>query len=224
MRILHSKKLIFISKPRCGSTSVRRFLDSKMMPGDEKCDYGNEYPGYPELHPHMSAPAVLAYLKAKGVDTAHYTTFTITRNPIAMLWSYYKYFKPDINYNYNYSKNYQKDSLVSFEKWLENGYVGIGLWKEFCPAFVVSSNFSPLSLEAHSLDNDSNACIDKVFKIEELDDCVNWLKSIFGGEVSIPEINASGVSKIPEISKMLKENLLKQFPMETDYYGLGNEN
>ena len=220
MRILHSKKLIFISKPRCGSTSIRRFLDSKMLKGDEKCDYGNEYPEYPELHPHMSAPAVHAYLEAKGIDITEYTTFTITRNPIDMLWSYYKYFKPDINFNYNYSKDYQSDSLICFEEWLESGYVGIGLWREFCPKSIVSSNFTPLSLEAHCFDNNSNMCIDKVFKIEELGICVDWLESIMGCIINIPAMNSSGSSRMPPISMRLQEIIMKQFPLEKQMYDL----
>ncbi|WOT06297.1 hypothetical protein [Shewanella youngdeokensis] len=218
MRILHSKKLIFISKPRCGSTSVRRFLDSQMQEGDEKCDYGNEFPNMPELHPHMSAPAVHSYLCKKGVDVDKYTTFTITRHPVAMLWSYYNYFKPDVNYRYNYSPEYQSAQLLDFSCWLKHGHVGIGLWREFCPDFITGNDFSPLSLEAHANDKNNINLIDKVFKLESLSECEAWLGDFFDINVDIDAVNQSDSTRMPKLSEELLDKVRSEFAVESILY------
>lgn len=219
MRILHSRKLIFISKPRCGSTSVRRFLDSLMVEGDEKCDYANEFPSYPELHPHMSAPAVQSYLKSKKIDIRQYTTFTVIRNPLDMLWSY---FKPDINSNYYYSTEYNDKRLSNFNWWLQNGKVGIGLWKSSCPPMITSNDFTPLSLEAHAYDELGKNCIDKIFKIEDIEVCVAWLTELIGEAANIPKINSSDSAQLPDNDKSILQGLIKQFPEESKIYKLNN--
>jgi hypothetical protein len=218
MRILHSKKLIFISKPRCGSTSIRRFLDSQMLPGDEKCDYGTEFPERPELHPHMSAPAIYDYLKKKGVDTTGYITFTVTRHPLDMLWSYFNYFKPDLNSYYNYSPKYDAENRGSFNEWLLTGFVGIGIWKKFCHPSIHTNDFTPLSLEAHSNDVNNIPYIDKVFKLENLSECVAWLELYFGNKINIDTTNRSGANNIPTIDEKLVKKLCVQFPAESEMY------
>lgn len=220
MRILHSKKLIFISKPRCGSTSVRHFLDSQMQPGDEKCDYGNEFPESPELHPHMSAPAVHNYLHKKGFNVLEYTTFTVTRHPLAMLWSYYNYFKPDINFQYNYSPTYQANQLSDFEHWLYHGCVGIGLWKKYCPDYITDQNFSPLSIEAHANNQDNVSLINKVFKLEQLVECKVWLKAFFGEKIDIDTINQSKSIQLTELPESIVKKLRSEFPLETRLYNM----
>lgn len=220
MRILHSKKLIFISKPRCGSTSVRRFLDSQMIAGDEKCDYGNEFPDKPELHPHMSAPAVREYLISKGIDVNEYTTFTITRHPLSMLWSYFNYFKPDIDFQYNYSKSYKVGQLAEFESWLEYGRVGIGLWRVYCPDYITNQDFSPLSLEAHANNKDNVNLIDKVFKLEQLNEFTEWLKAYFGEKIDIGAINQSIPTKIPKLKIGIINKIRKEFTLECRLYDM----
>ena len=220
MRILHSKKLIFISNPRCGSTSIRLFIDSIMLPGDEKCDHGNQYPEMPILHPHMSAPAVAHYLNSKGIDIGEYQVFTITRNPIDMLWSYYNYFKPDINSNYNYSPKYKSAQLADFEYWLEHGQVGIGLWRKYCPDYITDTNFTPLSLEAHANNNKNNNLINKVFKLEELSDCRIWLEEYLGMNVDIGSHNGSKSTQIPVVSPDTLRKLKQNFKLESSLYNL----
>ncbi|MFT6906959.1 MAG: hypothetical protein ACJAS1_003632 [Oleiphilaceae bacterium] len=215
MRILHSRKLIFISKPRCGSTSVRRFLDSMMQPGDEYSDYGYENPA---LHPHMSGPAVHAYLQKKGIYFTDYQTFTITRNPIDMLWSYFNYFKPDINSNYYYSPIYDKDNLSNFEHWIECGRVGIGEWRIYCPSYINDTNFSPLSLEAHNIDKEGRKHIDKIFTLEGIDECAEWLSGIFNCDVNIDAINTSNSANRPLVSSDALVRIINDFPAESELY------
>lgn len=218
MRILHSRKVVFVSKPRCGSTSVRSYLDSQMVEGDERCDYANEYPSKPELHPHMSAPAIINYIKKQGKSYQDYTFVTVIRHPIDMLWSYYNYFKPDYKSDYFYSNNYDPLRLIGFEEWLTNGSVGIGLWKKFCPSWISDKNFSPLSLEAHSCDSFGNNYINHIFRLEKLDELDSWFSFNFDNYASIGSVNGSGSKELPILNKKTIDLLIEQFPKESEIY------
>jgi hypothetical protein len=190
-----------------------------MQPDDESSDYGDNVN---ELHPHMSAPAVHQYLSNKGIDISDYTTFTITRHPIAMLWSYYNYFKPDKCSRYNYSPNYDPSSSASFADWLDNGKVGIGLWREYCPHYIKDLDFSPLSLEAHSHDDKNVNHIDKVFRLEQLDECNVWLQKVFGSTIEIKETNSSNSNTMSDVSDATRAKLMQQFPLESKMYDFNN--
>ena len=191
-----------------------------MIAGDEKCDYGNEFPEKPELHPHMSAPAVHDYLIQQGIDASEYTVFTITRHPLAMLWSYYNYFKPDVHYQYNYSPKYKFNQLSKFDSWLANGHVGIGLWRVFCPSYITGQNFTPLSLEAHAIDQNGVNLINKVFKLEALKECENWLRNYFGNNVNIKTTNQSEALSIPVVENEIMVKIRNEFPMESHLYDM----
>jgi hypothetical protein len=217
MRILHSKKLIFVSKPRCGSTSIRRLLDSKMKEGDEYSDFGNENP---RLHPHMSLPSILEYLTDTKGDCSDYQSFIFTRNPMAMLWSYYKYFKPDANFRYNYNKDHNPNDLSSYNDWLLHGKVGIGEWGKLCPSFISNTDFTPLSLEAHICDKDNNKLDVQVFQLEALNRCSEWLSQIFNEKLEIAELNKSEQSLIPPIAEEALARIVKCFPSESELYKL----
>jgi hypothetical protein len=217
MRILHSKKLIFVSKPRCGSTSIRRLLDSKMKEGDEYSDFGNENP---RLHPHMSLPSIFEYITDTKGDCSDYQAFIFTRNPIEMLWSYYKYFKPDSNFRYNYNKNHNPTVLSSYNDWLLDGKVGIGEWGKLCPSFISNTDFTPLSLEAHICDKDNNKADVQVFQLEALNRCSEWLSEIFNEKLEISELNKSEKSLIPPIEEDALARIVKCFPSESELYKL----
>ena len=187
MRVLFSKKLIFISKPRCGSTSVRTILNNYIDPeyNDFAVDKAGQKPGY---HPHITAPCLLNQLtKDFKVDLSDFKIFTITRNPLDMLSSYYRFFKPDINGKYNYQKGHI-DQLEDFHKWLGNGSVNIGAeWKKFLPDFVNTNDFSPLSLEAHIMNKRNKICVTNYFKIEDSGHIERWLSDILSDNINYHE-------------------------------------
>jgi len=168
----------------------------------------------------MSAPAVANYLKSKGIDIGEYQVFTITRNPVEMLWSYYNYFRPDINSNYNYSPKYKSAQLSDFEYWLEHGHVGIGLWRKYCPEYITDTNFTPLSLEAHANDHKNNNLINKVFKLEELSECQLWLEKHLGMSVDIGLHNGCKSTKTPVVSLDRLNKLKQNFKHESSLYNL----
>lgn len=218
MRILHSKKLVFISKPRCGSTSVRNFLTQQSQKNDLICNVPDHAEG---LHPHMSSPAIKSYMKKHQMNVKQYSFFTVTRNPIEMLWSYYKYFQPDENCLYNFSTKHNPSNLMQFEEWLKKGHVGLGkYWRDFVPSFVTGKNFSSLSLEAHICDSNNNSDVDKVFYLEELESIKPWLSEFFDVEVNIPAVNSSDSRKAPKISNEILEILRPQFPLEFKHYSI----
>lgn len=216
MRILHSRKLIFVSKPRCGSTSVRQFLTARMQAGDEKCDYAGEVKG---LHPHMTAPAIHGYLRKKGVDISDYRTFTVTRKPPEMLWSYFKFFQPDTRSRYIFSPRYDPDSPARFENWLMTGRVGLDpLWRRRVPSFVNSSDLSPLSLEAHICNQHDECVADRYFHLEHLDECARWLEDVLQEPVSFPSKNKSSATMVPWLNSASLARLKVLFPMEMEFW------
>jgi len=167
----------------------------------------------------MSATAVKKYLEKKGIDSSEYKFFTVTRHPLEMLWSYFKYFKPDSSCRYNFNENHDSNNLMSFENWLENGHVGIGkYWIDYVPSFVTGKDFTPLSLEAHICNESGSIDVDQVFYLESLNDVESWLGNFFENPVEIPKVNGTEASDLPMITDKVLVELRKQFPMENEYY------
>ena len=218
MRILHSKKLIYISKPRCGSTSVRRLIDGLMEEGDVACNGAKNAQG---LHPHMTGPAILNYLENQGVDSSQYTVFTVTRHPLEMLWSYYNFFKPDENSSYNYSPNWLSNNLAAFDEWIMAGHcLLVGATEAYVPSWVSTKDLSPLCLETHVHGVSEDRL--KVFKLEEITELLSWLGSVYGCSLRIKQVNRSKVapSAIPVISSKCVQKVRDMFPTESEMYSL----
>ena len=53
MRVLFKPGLAALSKPRCGSTSLRRMLTPHMQGGDIKCDRANDPPPFILILRHL---------------------------------------------------------------------------------------------------------------------------------------------------------------------------
>jgi len=220
MRVLYSKNLVFISKPRCGSTSIRKTLDqyAQQQKGDFGVDYADEYPPY---HPHITAPHLKKLLKINFPSRVFPESFICIRHPLDMLFSYYKYFSPDRSCLYNYNKGYEKNHKISYERWIISGKVGINPnWAKLAPPWITGSNFSPLSLEAHSENDKCKNIIDNIFKIEEIETLENWLSGKLGSKIVIPKINKSLALKIPPVSTEALERIRHMFPKESAIYNV----
>lgn len=217
MRILHSKKIIFISKPRCGSTSLRRLLDSISEPGDLKVDFAGQYAG---LHPHMTAQSIINYLDSLGISHQEYKFFTVARAPLEMLWSYYNFFKPDNRCNYNYSDQYDGLNLMSFSHWLNFGKVNlVRNYNPFFEKFINPNDLSPLSLNAHVCDEKGNIIVDKVLKIENQEGIVSWLENASGTSgLNLLKSNSSKSSDMPHVNDEILSRLKKQLPLDFSIY------
>ncbi len=216
MRILHSKKLVFVSKPRCGSTSVRGLLTQNMEPGDVKIDVPDHDLG---LHPHMSATSIKEHLRKTDKNPSDYFFFTVTRDPLDMLWSYYKYFKPDYSSRFNYDPKHNAEQSMPFQDWLVDGKVGIGrYWKRHVPDFVTEENLSPLSLEAHICNKQSKIDVDAWYKIEDIKECADMLSDKLRVNAIIPTLNRSHDENRPTINESTIEKIAPQFPIEMMVY------
>ena len=215
MRILHSKKLVYVSKPRCGSTSIRRILDKHMVDGDISCDWAGQFE---DLHPHMSGPAIWHYLDNKGLDADKYSFFTVTRNPLDMLWSCYKYFEPDVNNRYNFDKGHTLQAM-SFDDWVMHGRLGLGVtWRDYVPPIITENNLTPLALETFILDQNSHQLVNHIFKMEERTKTIEWLSSVLGKKIKDVKVNMSKEISMPPVSDRLMDRIKVMFPLETEMY------
>lgn len=217
MRVLFSLNLLFVSKPRCGSTSVRRVLDPLVdrACGDLAVDVAGQYPPY---HPHHSAPYIKRLLKEDARDISKLVTFITVRHPVEMLWSYYKYFKPNIWGKYNYQEDWT-DYPIPFNEWVLNGRVGMNADAlAMAPKWISTSNLSPLSLEAHSLDRDNASHVDKVFQIEDFDALRQWLCQKTGKDLPGRHVNESISAERPDLDPRAVAKIRSMFPAESKLY------
>ncbi len=177
VRVLFSKGLVFISKPRCGSTSIRRHLGPFLSKddGDFAVDVAKTVEHF---HPHDTAPYVKAKLAELYPDHPKLTYFMTIRNPVDMLWSYYRFFRPDADCLYNYQSDWNENSTIDFEEWIQFGKVGMNpAWQELAPKWISIQNLSPLSLEAHAIDRAGVNHVKNVFQLENTEKLNRWLTS-----------------------------------------------
>ena len=175
MRVLFSKGLVFISKPRCGSTSIRIRMGQYISKKDRDFSV-DEAEESTVFHPHDMAPYVKAKLAEFYPDHPNLTYFVTTRNPVDMLWSYYRFFRPDTECRYNYAPEWNESSAMGFEDWIQHGRVGIRDGRrEFVPSWVSTENLSPLCLEAYIIDRAGNNHVDQVFRLENTEKLNRWL-------------------------------------------------
>ena len=220
MRVLFSKGIVAISKPRCGSTSVRRMLDPFMdvAKGDIAVNVAGESPS---LHPHMTAPYLFDVMRERGYDMQILTSFVTIRDPREMLWSYYKFFRPDQSCNYNFSPNWMSGDPMKFEDWVCTGRLGSNPeWLQRGPGWISQKNLSPLSLEAHIEDTFGNSVVDRVFQIENISELVQWLREHLNEDLKVLHSNKSTSYKRPNLGVEATEKIRAMFPKEASLYGV----
>jgi hypothetical protein len=122
-----------------------------------------------------------------GWNWKDYFVFTTVRNPWEMMVSYYAYFKPDINYLYNYEKErdgiiYQPNNPASFNDWIRNGkthhrlvYINgerkTNIWV---------NGFSKLTLANAILDIDGNLLVDLILPVEQIGSLIHGVLDKIG--------------------------------------------
>jgi hypothetical protein len=184
--------------------------------GDIAVDGADERPPY---HPHHSAPYLKTLLREDGFAIDDMTTITVIRHPVHMLWSYYKFFRPDAQSSYNYSPKYDASHRMSFEDWILNGRVGMDtVAKSLAPRWISTGDLSPLSLEAHANRADGVREVDRVFRIEAVDDLVTWLRQRTGRAIKMVHVNASEAMDLPTIGPAAISKIRAMFPEESGLY------
>ena len=220
MRVLFSCGLIAISKPRCGSTSVRQILDDlvDLKCGDIVVDSADDCPPY---HPHLSAPRLKELLVNNGYSISRMKTFIITRNPLDMLWSYFQFFSPDVFGQYNYDRTWSSGALMTFEKWVMTGRVGIDIGAQaLAPNWISTENLTPLNLEAHVENRDGGTEVDHVFLLEEIDKFALWLSNFTNRDIVMRHVNESQRGVLPKVGVGMRDRIVEMFPKESAMYAL----
>ena len=222
MRLLLSKKLCFVSKPRCGSTSIRRALDPLINPalGDIAVDFASKDTAY---HPHMPATLIKRLLQQTGIEDRAIEFVITVRHPLNTLESYYSYFKPDFECRYSYEVNWDGTRLLPFYDWLMEGRIGMrSEWGELCPSWVNGGDFSPISFEALAHDAMGQSVINQVFRIEQPELIERWLSEYLGiPGLKVDQLNRSERQEMSiSLTSDVKKRIRKCFPFESKIYDI----
>lgn len=185
--------------------------------GDFAVDAAGENLPY---HPHLSAPYLKQLLRADGHDVTAMTTIIVTRHPVQMLWSYYKFFQPDARSSYNYAPDYDAGTRIGFQDWVLTGSVGIEAGvKALAPTWVTETDLSPLSLEAHTDTLDGTREVNRVFRIEAPLDLTHWLGQRTGHAFQMAHENTStDHEKMPLLNGTALQKIRAMFPEESGLY------
>ncbi len=114
MRISFKHKFIFVSKPKCGSTTIRAALDPFSDIGLTEI----KDPATPWDY-HMTAKQIKAALGERNIDWNDFFSFVSIRNPWAMLVSNYRYAKFDKEGRGFWDPDYQGESEFPFDSFVQ---------------------------------------------------------------------------------------------------------
>lgn len=218
MRVLFSKGIAALSKPRCGSTSLRRMLDPLLAPGDIAVNTATEARPY---HPHITAPYLKQLLAQAGHDPAALAWIITVRHPVDMLWSYWNFFKPDAGGRYSFMPRWDAASRMGFECWIDTGRLPANpAWAQLAPAWISSDDLSPLSLEYRAEHRDGGLAVDAVFRIEEPDRLAAWIAERTGQAVAVQHVNRSGAAGPPPLGQAARDRIRTLLPRESALYGV----
>jgi hypothetical protein len=191
MQISHEYKFIFFSFPKTGSESVRAMLepysDIHGVPYWEKSD---EHPFYS----HISPAEVKALFVERGWNYDEYYKFTFVRNPWARLVSLYNmiYFtRPPRSLAGKLRAWLRRFSTPSFGDWLQSTRPeGEGAGGPPNQRWQV---YGAYSLASYILDEDANALVDAVIRLEAIDEDLPAVLERVGipgaRELEIPFVN-----------------------------------
>lgn len=220
MRVLFSKGFAALSKPRCGSTSLRRMLDPLLDPaaGDIAVNMGGERPPF---HPHLTAPYLKQLLREAGHDADALEYIITVRHPVEMLWSYHKFFKPDLQSRYNFAPGWDASQPMGFERWLFEGRLGANpAWSALAPEWPSGRDLSHLSFEFCAMNRDGSLAVDEVFRIEEPQRLADWISEKVGRPVPVRHVNQSHEADLPPLGPEALARIRTMLPYESTLYGV----
>jgi len=219
MRISHKHKFIFLSKPRCASTTIRLILD----PFSDVLSSST-----PPFHHHTTALVLKTYFDKAGWKWEDYFVFTTVRNPWEMIVSYYTFFKPDINGLYNFEQKrdgfyYQPDKLATFNDWVISATTYHRL-AYLNGDYIYNSwvkGFSKLTLSNTINDANGISLVNRILKVEEIRGSLTELLNSLGiySKNLQSHLNNSNHSNYHDYyTSKTKEVIEKQFAADI-YYG-----
>ena len=178
MRISHKHKFIFLSKPKCASTSIRAALDpySDIISDDR----------IPHYHHHVPASILKKHFDKMSWNWSGYFKFTCVRNPWDMLVSVYSFGKPDQEGNYFWQERiYDSNSRMTFKEWILKGRS----W-DFKQAKLLD-DLSAYTLPYYILDENDNCLVDCIVSVENLENDLKYVSSKINIEIKEFHLNTS---------------------------------
>jgi hypothetical protein len=170
LRISHSKKFVFFSKPKCASSTIRKMLNkySDIISTD-----------HAPYHHHTIALQMKIHFDEMGWDWNSYFKFITMRNPWDMIVSFYHFAKPDINGIYYWEKSRDgiaRDSTtrLPFEEWVLNkdikkSWHGLLLKNGEFHKNTWTNDFSFFTLNNFILDEKGEILVDYIVKVENIE-------------------------------------------------------
>jgi len=168
MRISLLNRFVFLSNPRCGSTSVRRVVSpfSEFRSTDRLVD----------LPHHRAYRTVAAWMRERGLRPEEFKAFTTVRNPWSRMVSIYEYAKSEPRSAWNRA-------------------MGSGYFHDFVKSPFVRSQIQgggDDNGQAPYLIRDFAGGVARAFPIEEPDALRAFLCEVLGREIELPMINRTG--------------------------------
>ena len=207
--------MALISRPRCASTSLRQILDKYLIDGDLRCDVAGTKDAF---HPHISSTRLKATLRESGFAPEALELFTTMRNPIDLLHSYWRFFRPDISgCRYTFSPGWDPSKLIDFEDWILRGSARSPLFEN--SNWVSHQDLSPLSLEARAY-RFSTPDVQHVFAVEEMNKIEDFLSVRLGDEIRIPSSNQGPAGTPSKLGAYALEKIRLMFRTESRFYAV----
>lgn len=177
MRISHKHKFIFLSRPKCASTSISQVLNKYTDIFGE-----NQLP----WHHHTPASLLKQNFENMGWDWNSYFKFISIRNPWDLVVSLYFYGKPDMNGRYFWETTvYDPNSRLSFKDWLLNSRSWDFKQKKFLP------DLSAYTYSYYVQDSEKNSLVDFVVRVENLEEDLDIVSSKLGFSLTCLKVNAT---------------------------------
>ena len=203
MRISHKHKFIFISKPKCASSSIRQALNkhSDIISGGKK-----------PYHHHSTALMIKNHFEDMDWNFDEYYKFISVRNPWDMLVSLYYFGKPDQNSFYFWCPQYNDSELMPFKKWIKQGIswdLRVSKWQ---------NNFSALTLDHYILDSNKNYLVDYVMRVENLKADLEVVSARLELAIDCPHINKTKHEEYQKhYDEETKEIVAREFQFDIKY-------
>jgi hypothetical protein len=181
MRISHRYKFVFISKPRCASTTVRKLLDPF---SDIVSSQSHPY------HHHTTASRLKAHFAEIGWDWERYFKFITLRNPWTMLVSLYHFGLPDTNGKYfwqRYLPEIEEKGYSPLQQRIPENLIPFSAW-------LFEYDFTIYTLNYYINDSHGHSLVDTIIPYEKL-------------STELPKIAAElgfSVGKMPYLCKTKK--------------------
>ena len=190
MLIFWKERLVFLSTPKTGTSSIETALESLahvalMRP--------------PELK-HMNARRYRQYFAPliEGPRGEHFTTVALMREPIDWLGSWYRY--------------RQRDDLGDDDRSTR----GIG-FEEAARGYLASPRLAGMDVGSQAgflcLD-DGRPGVDRIFRYEDIATFVHFLEERLGCEIHLPRLNVSpkgALDLLPQTSAALRDRLIDDY-------------